>query len=62
MAGFLNRKLSEFSFSLLVVYFLWLGVGVFNGFMLTSSAGVIFLCFILLFCFPGRISTAEGSG
>lgn len=44
----LKRGVTYFSFSVLSLYVLWLGVGFFNGFMLTSSAGVIFLFFILL--------------
>lgn len=57
----LFRRLTYFSFSVLVTYFLWLGVGVFNGFMLTSSAGVIFLFFILLLFDFKKVSYVETS-
>lgn len=55
----LFRGLTYFSFSVLIIYFLWLGVGIFNGFMLTSSAGVIFLFFILLLFDFNRASRIE---
>ena len=55
----LFRGLTYFSFSVLIIYFLWLGVGIFNGFMLTSSAGVIFLFFILLLFNFNRASRIE---
>lgn len=46
--GFFQRQINWRAFSIILLYLLWLGVGIFNGFMLTSSAGVIFLFFILL--------------
>lgn len=58
----LFRRVTYFSFSVLIVYFLWLGVGVFNGFMLTSSAGVIFLFFMLLLFDFNRHSCFENNG
>lgn len=42
-------QLTSYSFTISILYLAWLSVGIFNGFMLTSSAGVIFLFFILMF-------------
>lgn len=41
-------QLTSYSFTIYILYLAWLSVGIFNGFMLTSSAGVIFLFFILM--------------
>jgi hypothetical protein len=45
MIGYRSDKIL---LGLSVIYTLWLLVGVFNGFMLTTSGGVIFVMFILL--------------
>lgn len=42
----LNINRSKYNLGLIIIYFFWLMVGIFNGFMLTSAGGVIFLLFI----------------
>lgn len=42
----LNKNRSKYNLGLILIYAFWLMVGIFNGFMLTSAGGVIFLLFI----------------
>lgn len=45
----LRKSISKHQISLLGLYIFWLVVGIFNGFMLTSAGGAIFLFFIISF-------------
>lgn len=45
----LSKNISKYQISLLGLYLFWLMVGIFNGFMLTSAGGTIFLFFIISF-------------
>lgn len=44
----LRLKPRKYHLSISALYLTWLGVGIFNGFMLTSAGGIIFLFFLIL--------------
>lgn len=58
----IRKNKRKYNVGLLIIYSFWLMVGVFNGFMLTSAGGVIFLLFIISLSATKKVNNQKQHG